>query len=255
MWAPEHGSALEAPPGVRWFRGTIEIPADRKVRTARMSISADNEFVLYVNGGEAGRCTGDEDGWRRPRILDIAKRLRPGTNVLAIAATNGGTVPNPAGVIGICRIEFEQGDPQRFRIDGSWKASEKEHAGWEKEDFDDRSWGTAKEVAPYGQGPWGDIVRGGGALTLSPLKPDPFLGRCTIPADVKLQACRVYLEMEELPPPETAAAVEVNGRPAGGVIGRPFRVDVTQFLQPGENTFEIVPVSPKSARLAFYPAP
>ena len=106
--------------------------------------------------------------------------------------------------------------------------------------------------APYGQGPWGTIVFGARSPMLSPLKPDPFLGRCTVPGDVDINACRVYLEMDDLPPPEMAAAVTVNGRPAGGVIGRPFRVDVTRLLRPGENTVEIVPVSPKNARLVFY---
>ena len=80
---------------------------------------------------------------------------------------------------------------------------------------------------------------------------DPFRGRATIPADVDLARCRVCLEMDDLP--GEAAAVTVNGQPAGGLIGRPLRLDITRYLKPGENTILIEPLAPKAARLAFYP--
>ena len=90
-------------------------------------------------------------------------------------------------------------------------------------------------------------------VTVSPLKSaDPFRGRCVVPADFKIASCRVCLEMDELPVPEQSAAVTVNGVFAGGVIGKPFRLDVTARLKPGENTVEIAPLAPKAARLVFY---
>lgn len=88
--------------------------------------------------------------------------------------------------------------------------------------------------------------------TRSPLVADPFHGRCTIPGDLDLARYRVYLEVDELPLPELSAAVTVNGAFAGGMIGKPFRLNVDQHLKPGENTIGIVPVAPKSARLVFY---
>ncbi|MBN1396329.1 MAG: hypothetical protein JW959_14995 [Pirellulales bacterium] len=89
-------------------------------------------------------------------------------------------------------------------------------------------------------------------LTLGPVKAaDPFRGRATIPADVDLTRCRVFLEMEDLP--DEAAAVTVNGEKAGGVIGRPLRLDISEHVKPGENDVLIEPLAPKSARLAFYP--
>ena len=90
-------------------------------------------------------------------------------------------------------------------------------------------------------------------LTLSPVKAaDPFRGRAVIPADVDLARCRVYLEMQDLP--GEAAAVTVNGVQAGGLIGRPLRLDITRHVKPGENTVKIEPLAPKAARLAFYPS-
>ncbi|MCD4727966.1 MAG: hypothetical protein K8R46_09910, partial [Pirellulales bacterium] len=88
-------------------------------------------------------------------------------------------------------------------------------------------------------------------LTLSPVKAaDPFHGRATIPANVDPTRCRVFLEMDDLP--VEAAAVTVNGVKAGGLIGRPLRLDITRHVKPGENTVLIEPLAPKSARLVFY---
>ena len=79
---------------------------------------------------------------------------------------------------------------------------------------------------------------------------DPFRGRVTIPADVDLAKCRVYLQMDDLP--DKSAAVTINGDKAGGVIGRPTRLNITAQLKPGENTIVIEPLAPKAARLVFY---
>ena len=53
-------------------------------------------------------------------------------------------------------------------------------------------------------------------------------------------------------PVESAAHVTVNGRYAGGFIGRPFRLDVTEYLKTGANRISIVPFAPVSAKLVVY---
>jgi hypothetical protein len=91
----------------------------------------------------------------------------------------------------------------------------------------------------------------GRPVTLSPVKAaDPFHGHCTLPADVDLARCRVFLEMENLP--GESARVTVNGAAAGGMIGKPCRLDVTSLVRPGANEVHIVPFAPEKARLAFY---
>ncbi len=88
-------------------------------------------------------------------------------------------------------------------------------------------------------------------LTLSPIgAADPFRARLALPADVDLARCRVYLEMDDLP--DHVAAVTINGRGAGGVIGHPTRLEIARYLKPGENSVLIEPLAPRSARLAFY---
>jgi len=80
----------------------------------------------------------------------------------------------------------------------------------------------------------------GRPLTRSPVAAaDPFRGHFAIPADVDPTKCRVCLEMDGLP--EDSAAVKINGVFAGGVIGRPLRLDITGHLKAGQNTLLIEP--------------
>jgi hypothetical protein len=92
----------------------------------------------------------------------------------------------------------------------------------------------------------------GGKLTRSPIAAaDPFVGQCELPADLDLAKSRVLLVMDALAP-EEAARVTVNGAYAGGIIGKPLRLEVTALLKHGANTIRIEPFAPKTAHLAIY---
>jgi hypothetical protein len=88
-------------------------------------------------------------------------------------------------------------------------------------------------------------------LTLSPVMADPFVGRFVLPADWSLDELRVCVELEGLAP-EAAAAITVNGEQSGGFIGKPYRLDITQHVHPGENTITIEPFAPKQANIVAY---
>ena len=60
---------------------------------------------LWVNGRKAG--TGDN--FHVTPMLDIKPMLREGVNLLAVAAENGGTSPNPAGLVGALIVKFRDG--------------------------------------------------------------------------------------------------------------------------------------------------
>lgn len=94
-------------------------------------------------------------------------------------------------------------------------------------------------------------IAAGRPFTTSPVEADPYTGVATIPADINLAASRIYLELDAIAP-EEAAVVSINGKPAGGVICRPLRLDVTQFLKPGDNRIDVVPFSPKTAKLLVF---
>jgi hypothetical protein len=249
VWFPEGNPATSAPPGTRFFRKPWPLPADRPIQRALCRVTCDNDFTLFVNGQQAGASDRGEDSWRRPATIDITKLLRAGPNQLAILAVNGSDKPNPAGLLGRFVVEFDDGATQSVGIDPSWKTSNTEQSGWTDAAFNDAAWPPAKALAQYGQAPWGDLDAPVGGMTLSPVKAaDPFLGRCQLP---NLPQAPVYLELETLAP-ETAARVTVNGQDAGGIIGKPLRLNVSRFLKPGANTIRIEPFAPQSARLATY---
>ena len=241
---------------VRYFRGRLDLPEGRPVKSATAAITCDNLAVLHVNGKKAGK-TDDElnAGWRNVQQVDLTGLLKAGPNVLAVRGENfDSQTANPCGMIAVIRVEFERGQPLVVCTDASWKSCDKEVPGWTAPEFDDSSWTAAKVLAKYGGGPWGDFEgKGGGArrLTRSPAVSDPFVGTVELPAEVDLKTARVYLEMDELP--DTAAAVRVNGQFAGGCIGLPARVNVTAQLRAGKNAVVILPQAPKAARLVVVP--
>lgn len=237
VWSPEPQGYLQVPPCKRYFRATVQIPAGQ-IRKAVFRLAADNSAVLFVNGKQAG----SSDAWEQPTEIDVAALLRPGANTLAIEAANGGEAPNPAAIIGRCKVEFAQGAPIEFAIDKAWKCSREAKAGWQNAGFDDAGWVAAQEVADFGQGPWG---RSGRALTLSPVKADPFAGRFDVPAG---KIASATLEVDGLAP-EEAARVTINGKYAGGLIGRPLRLEIGQFVKPGANTLLIEPFAPKKVEV------
>jgi hypothetical protein len=79
---------------------------------------------------------------------------------------------------------------------------------------------------------------------------DPFRAHFALPADVAPAKCRVYLEMEGLP--DDSAAVTINGERAGGVIGRPLRLEIGRHVRAGSNLVVIEPLAPKKASVAVY---
>jgi hypothetical protein len=251
VWYPEGNPATSAPPGACYFRKTLSLP-EKTIKSATFLITCDNDFTLYVNGTKAGASDGDLENWRTLKKVDVAKQLRAGANQLAIQAVNGTDKPSPAGLIGRLVIEFDQGEPLRVPIDKTWKTATDEQKGWEAAGLDDAAWAAAKELVAFGGAPWGRLGGGGGGLTRSPVAAaDPFVGRCELPADVDLAKSRVFLVMDALAP-EEAARVTVNGTYAGGLIGKPLRLQVTPLLKQGANTIRIEPFAPKTAHLAVY---
>ena len=153
IWFPEGNPAESAPVSTRYFRRVLELPANQIVRSATITMTADNEFRLFVNGQEAGH----GDNWKTPGKFAIGALLKPGKNVLAVEARNVGDGPTPAGLIGRLTVDFEQGNALTLNTDGSWKSATNLENGWDTLVFDDISWANAKPLGEYGMQPWGII--------------------------------------------------------------------------------------------------
>ncbi|MCX6878073.1 MAG: family 78 glycoside hydrolase catalytic domain [Verrucomicrobia bacterium] len=158
IWFPEGEPASSVPVGVRYFRRTVSLPAGRKIVKASVAMTADNAFALYVNGRKAGQ----GDDLNAPVAMDLTAILRAGANTLAVAATNVGDAPNPAGLIAALTVEFAEGSPLVVGTDPQWKSNQAKEEGWERAGFNDARWPAAKALGAFGIGPWGQLKQQGG---------------------------------------------------------------------------------------------
>ena len=194
---------------------------------------------------------GAGSGWQQTVPVDLAPALQPGDNVLAIAATNATDKASPAGLIGYYEITLDNGQTLVGAIDKTWMACDREMPGWTTTDFDDRAWETARELVKSGEGPWGELD-GEHGLTMSPVASNPFVGSFNLPANSLADDLRVCVEAEKLAP-EGAAAIALNGQDVGGFIGKPYRLDITARVHPGENRIVLQPFAPRRVSIVVYP--
>ncbi|MDB5348811.1 MAG: inverting alpha-L-rhamnosidase [Planctomycetota bacterium] len=162
IWAPGGKSTIGAPIGTRYFRKTLNLPTARRVRKASLLAAADDSFVAYFNG----RRVGQGAGWSDVKLFDVTSTIKNGANTVAIAATNAASTTvtpdkNPAGLIGLLQVEFEEGQPLLVPTDASWRVSDKQADGWEGEGFGATGWKDAQESGPFGCGPWGMLSSSG----------------------------------------------------------------------------------------------
>ncbi len=153
IWFPEGDPKRDAPLETRFFRRTFDIADPQQVVRARLGITADDQFAVWLNGKEFGK--GAE--WGKPQTFDAVKLLRNGRNVLAVAATNlaAPVQLNPAGLNARLEIELADGSSQQVDSDDKWRTAKTEPAGWREPDFDDSSWSAAVVTAKLGEQPWG----------------------------------------------------------------------------------------------------
>ena len=153
IWQREGNPAASAPVGKRFFRRSFV--SDGQVASARVYMTADNAFALWVNGRPAGM----GDNFHVNYELDVAPFLKPGTNVLAVAADNGGDAPNPAGLIGTLVIKSQNGHQIEIPTDKQWESTRTALSGWTSNTALAGPWAAAMELGPSGMAPWGTISK------------------------------------------------------------------------------------------------
>lgn len=152
-------ASIDFPGGVAYFRGGFDLPADARVAAADLALTADNLWLVHVNGRAVAASEMNPDAWSRVKRYDLTGLLRGGRNVIAVEAVN--TVPGPAGLL--ARVEVRMADGGRvLRTTGdAWKCSDGEHEGWRETGFDDAAWQAAHVVGDYGMAPWRTLAMPG----------------------------------------------------------------------------------------------
>jgi alpha-L-rhamnosidase len=151
IWTNENG--LNAPPEHAMFRKIFDLVELQEVGKAELALTADNGFTAYLNGKEVG--TGSN--FKTAKLFDVTGLLKQGKNVLAVDVANQGEAPNPAGLIGVLRIQYKSGAELFLKTDTTWKAVDGSVEGGEMLEFDDSAWKNSAKIADFGAGPWGNI--------------------------------------------------------------------------------------------------
>ena len=82
-------------------------------------ISCDNSCTLYINGTKVH----SGDNWEQVEGLQIESKLKTGENEILVVAKNGGTEPNPAGILFECRMVYEDGTHETIGTNDTWQWS------------------------------------------------------------------------------------------------------------------------------------
>lgn len=135
IWDPGD-PAGSVPAGVdRTFRKSfVALP---NLASATLSATADDQFEVYLNGDKVGASDGKVDAWRRPVTVDLRERLQAGENVLEIRAHN--TNAGAAGALAKLSMRSRGGQTESVVTDAGWSCASVK----------------AKEIASFGEGPWG----------------------------------------------------------------------------------------------------
>lgn len=161
---PEGNPARSAPIGTRYFQRVIHVDERKALESAVASLSADNEFTLWINGKRVS----EGSDFHVTVATPIAAFLRPGDNIIAVAVTNTGNAPNPMGWIGAFDLVYKDGSREALSTDGAWAASQSVEPGWEQSTAKGEKWRSARVLGAYAMAPWN---RSGEGRALPPLYP------------------------------------------------------------------------------------
>ncbi len=130
-----------------------EFNIDKEVAKAILQIGADDMATIYLNGKELGKA----GSFTRMTKFDKLP-LRPGKNILGIAAADAGELP--CGILTDLKITFKDGSAMTIVSDNEWRTAPAAPANWDAPDAGlfNR---PAAVVCPYGQGAWGNQTRVG----------------------------------------------------------------------------------------------
>lgn len=171
IWYPEGNPRENAPLGHCYFLCDFELPDGGTIASADLYSIADGRCAALMNGkpaGEGGPVRTD-DCWKKPEPLDVRTLLHAGHNLLALEAENTARTPwvpghklsqpapNPAGLIAILKVRFENGLEWSLPSSRNWRVARMVEPGWAERSGAEGNWRSAVELGPFGIAPWDKV--------------------------------------------------------------------------------------------------
>jgi hypothetical protein len=117
QWIWSHAEAAKGAPAGETITVRKKLELKPIPNRAVAAVSCDNQLTLYVNG----KLVLSDDNWETVDVVNLQPHLKEGTNELLIVAKNGGTDPNPAGLLFEARLIGPQGSVQTIGTDAGWQ--------------------------------------------------------------------------------------------------------------------------------------
>jgi hypothetical protein len=129
-----------------------EFVVDGTVKQAMIAASADNHCKVFINGTEVL----SSDEWSEFTAADISKQLKPGTNVIAMTASNDG---GAAGVLVYVQIVTDTATIE-LTSDSSWQATTTPKGDWKAAGYDAKEWKSPRTIGELGTKrlPWSGSI-------------------------------------------------------------------------------------------------
>jgi signal transduction histidine kinase len=129
------------------FWRAFDIPVNGKVTRARLCMTVDNEYELFVDGREIGR----GDDWRELFDYDLTLLMYSGRHVLAIKAFNS---LSDAGLTLGLRVDLADGRFVEIKSDRNWRIVPNDARNWKEMTEAHDVWPAATIIAAMGSSPW-----------------------------------------------------------------------------------------------------
>ncbi|KAJ6514549.1 hypothetical protein DFH09DRAFT_1374025 [Mycena vulgaris] len=139
------------------FLKTFSSAAGKTAISASISMTAVNQFTLWVNGQPIGASGDGPDDWKSAQVLDAALNATS-ANTFSVLAVNKANAGGPApGLLAAIRVKYLDGSSESVVSDSSWAVS-----ATIPPDFptpaDTTHFASAAVAAPFGSGVWGRSV-------------------------------------------------------------------------------------------------
>jgi hypothetical protein len=207
-----------------YFRKTFQFDGPQK--EAKVNITADSRYQLFVNGAFVGRGPVRSDRrWLYYDSWDVGSRLKKGKNVVAVLVHHygeftfqymqgrGGLLAELTGADG--RAVLQTDETWRALRSEAWRTGQprmsiqlgfsevydarKAPPAWKEASFDDRGWPAAREIGPVGMEPWPNLV----ARDIPPMLEEPQAPKRVLDvAEVELPEGAQYVDLLKLMEPK-----------------------------------------------------
>lgn len=157
IWAADSNGAASTSAGNVAFLKEFTAPAGQSASSAVISMTAVDNFFLWVNGQPIGASSPAQDEWKTAQVLQAA--LNASSNVFSVLVVNGAnSAAPPPGLLAAIQISYSGTNTTSLIVsDASWTASRNIPADFPTP-VDPFQFTPAAVAASYGSGPWGKNV-------------------------------------------------------------------------------------------------